>query len=159
MNTDPEYIGGSEECHYQIMWRTAAACSMESLRNRSIATAGNCTVNNPLTNFTYDLRSFNEIKNIYTVSKNGTKYKFGVCESPVNNSCVAGTGVCLTQTSTSMGKANTNLIWEEGGPYLNYTDGDICENGLRRLYNLLHLYVEQKDLQINLLLWNKMLVN
>lgn len=31
-----------------------------------------------------------------------------------------------------MGKANTNLIWEEGGPYLNYTDGDICENGLQR---------------------------
>ncbi|XP_050573369.1 cation-independent mannose-6-phosphate receptor isoform X1 [Bombus affinis] len=130
-NTEPEYIGGSEECHYQIMWRTAAACSMESLRNRSIATAGNCTVNNPLTNFTYDLRSLMN-KNFYTITKNGIKYKFGVCESPVNNSCVAGTGVCLTQNSTSMGKANTNLIWEKGGPYLNYTDGDICENGLQR---------------------------
>lgn len=28
-----------------------------------------------------------------------------------------------------MGKANTNLMWQEGGPYLNYTDGGICENG------------------------------
>lgn len=31
-----------------------------------------------------------------------------------------------------MGRANTNLMWEEGGPYLNYTNGDLCENGQRR---------------------------
>lgn len=30
-----------------------------------------------------------------------------------------------------MGKVNTNLMWAEGGPYLNYTDGDICGNGQR----------------------------
>lgn len=51
-DTIPEYIGGREECHYQILWKTAAACSIESLRNRSAITAGKCTVNNPLTNFT-----------------------------------------------------------------------------------------------------------
>lgn len=31
-------------------------------------------------------------KNSYTISKNGIEFKFGVCGSPVNNSCVAGTG-------------------------------------------------------------------
>lgn len=50
--TIPEYVGGSEECHYQLIWKTAAACSVESLRNHSAITAGKCTVNNPLTNFT-----------------------------------------------------------------------------------------------------------
>lgn len=29
-----------------------------------------------------------------------------------------------------MGQANTNLIWQQGGPYLNYTNGKLCDNGL-----------------------------
>lgn len=53
-------------------------------------------------------------------------------------------GICLFNTSNmekaiSMGKANTNLIWEEGGPYLNYTDGDLCENG-RRHYTIIAFF-------------------
>lgn len=134
MDTFPEYIGGSEECHYQIIWKTRAACSIEFLRNSSIATAGKCTVNNPLTNFTYDLRSL--MSKNFTITKNDIQYKFKICESLVDNSCVTGTGICLSNNNKSMGismgKANTNLIWEEGGPYLNYTDGDLCENGRRR---------------------------
>lgn len=47
----PEYIGGGEDCHYQLIWYTAAACDLETLRNRSIKTAGNCIVTNPVTNF------------------------------------------------------------------------------------------------------------
>ncbi|XP_043801990.1 cation-independent mannose-6-phosphate receptor isoform X2 [Apis laboriosa] len=132
-DTFPEYIGGSEECHYQIIWKTRAACSIEFLRNSSIATAGKCTVNNPLTNFTYDLRSL--MNKNFTITKNDIQYKFKICESLVDNSCVTGTGICLSNKNKSMGismgKANTNLIWEEGGPYLNYTDGDLCENEQR----------------------------
>lgn len=41
-------------------------------------------------------------------------------------------GVCLIKSGISIGKANTNLMWEEGGPYLNYTDGDECKPGQRR---------------------------
>ncbi|XP_029053716.1 cation-independent mannose-6-phosphate receptor isoform X1 [Osmia bicornis bicornis] len=131
METIPEYVGGNEECHYQLIWKTAAACSVESLRNHSAITAGKCTVNNPLTNFTYDLRPLMN-NDSYINAQNGIKYQFGVCKSPKNSSCVSGTGACLTKNSTSMGRANTNLMWEEGGPYLNYTNGDLCENGQRR---------------------------
>ncbi|XP_076766762.1 lysosomal enzyme receptor protein [Xylocopa sonorina] len=130
MDSIPEYIRGAEECHYQIIWETAAACSVESLRNRSAIATGKCIVNNPLTNFTYDLRSLMN-KTFHTTAKNGMEYKFGVCKSPENVTCVQETGVCLTTNSTSMGKVNKNLMWAEGGPYLNYTDGDLCGNGQR----------------------------
>ncbi|KOC59527.1 Cation-independent mannose-6-phosphate receptor, partial [Habropoda laboriosa] len=130
IDTVPEYVG-SESCDYQLIWKTAAACSVESLRNHSATTAGKCTVNNPLTNFTYNLQTLMN-KDFHTIAKNGTEYKFGICKAPVNTGCTSGTGVCLTKNSVSMGKVNTNLMWEEGGPYLNYTDGDLCENGQRR---------------------------
>lgn len=40
-------------------------------------------------------------------------------------------GICNSKRSMSLGQANTNLIWQQGGPYLNYTNGDLCENGMR----------------------------
>lgn len=50
--TIPEYVGGMDECHYQLIWYTAAACSIESLLEHSVKTAGKCLVTNPITNFT-----------------------------------------------------------------------------------------------------------
>lgn len=41
------------------------------------------------------------------------------------------TGICNTKYNQSYGAANSNLIWQQGGPYLNYTNGDLCENGMR----------------------------
>ncbi|XP_076649828.1 lysosomal enzyme receptor protein [Halictus rubicundus] len=129
-DTRPEYIGGSEKCHYQIIWKTVAACSTESLRSHSAITAGRCTVTNPLTNFTYNLQSLMK-KEHYATAQNGITYTFGVCKSPANMTCSLETGICSMKNGTSMGKYNTNLIWQEGGPYLNYTNGDFCENGQR----------------------------
>lgn len=40
-------------------------------------------------------------------------------------------GICNSKNSTSLGQANTKLMWQQGGPYLNYTNGDLCENGMR----------------------------
>lgn len=33
---------------------------------------------------------------------------------------------------TSTGMTKTKLMWSQGGPYLNYTDGAICGAGQRR---------------------------
>ncbi|XP_070158069.1 cation-independent mannose-6-phosphate receptor isoform X3 [Polyergus mexicanus] len=127
--TIPEYIGGSDDCHYQLVWYTAAACSIESLHNYSVETAGNCSVTNPLTNFIYNMQSL--MNRDYTVvNTNGIKYKFRVCEALTDNTCGTGTGICNSKYNTSLGQANTNLIWQQGGPYLNYTNGKLCDNGL-----------------------------
>lgn len=50
-------------------------------------------------------------------------------------------GICNSKDSTSLGQANTNLIWQQGGPYLNYTNGDLCENGMRH-YTLIRFFCE-----------------
>ncbi|XP_029676718.1 cation-independent mannose-6-phosphate receptor isoform X1 [Formica exsecta] len=128
--TIPEYIGGRDNCHYQLIWYTAAACSIESLHNYSVKTAGNCSVTNPLTNFTYNLQSL--MNRDYTVvNTSGIKYKFGVCKALTDNACGTETGICNSKYNTSLGQVNTNLIWQQGGPYLNYTNGKLCDNGLR----------------------------
>ncbi|XP_071630310.1 cation-independent mannose-6-phosphate receptor-like isoform X1 [Temnothorax longispinosus] len=123
----PEYIGGREVCHYQLIWYTAAACDVETLRNHSAKTAGKCIVTNPVTNFTYNLQTL--MNKDFTVT-NSSGVKFRVCGALTDNTCGTNTGVCNSKR-TSLGKANTNLIWQQGGPYLNYTDGDSCENGMR----------------------------
>lgn len=40
-------------------------------------------------------------------------------------------GACKLTNRSSLGQANTNLMWQQGGPYLNYSDGSLCENGMR----------------------------
>lgn len=77
-------------------------------------------------------------------------------------------GVCRINSHTSMGKANTNLMWEEGGPYLNYTDGDVCKTEQRH-YTIIAfvcgaegspdgpLIMEQNDCQL-IIHWNTNLV-
>ncbi|XP_047343685.1 cation-independent mannose-6-phosphate receptor isoform X1 [Vespa velutina] len=130
-DTLPE-VTETDGCHYQLKWITAAACSLEQLREYSAKTAGRCTINNPITNFTYDLQSLmNKDFNVTSLSQ-GTKYKFRVCGAIADNTCKAGTGVCLKENGTSLGMANANLMWQQGGPYLNYTDGDKCNNNQYR---------------------------
>ncbi|XP_014472689.1 PREDICTED: cation-independent mannose-6-phosphate receptor isoform X2 [Dinoponera quadriceps] len=121
----PEYIGGQEQCHYQLIWYTAAACSVENLRDFSAKTAGKCVVTNPLTNFVYNLQSL--MNKDFTVSSSDIEYKFRICESLTDNTCKAGTGACDSKHGASLGQANANLIWQQGGPYLKYTNGKACK--------------------------------
>ncbi|XP_012235795.1 cation-independent mannose-6-phosphate receptor [Linepithema humile] len=132
--TIPEYVGGEENCNYQLIWNTAAACSIESLRNYSAKTAGNCSVTNPVTNFTYNLQSLMNqdfTTTAFVANASGTKYKFRLCGALADNTCGVETGICNTKYNKSSGQANSNLMWQQGGPYLNYTNGDLCENGMR----------------------------
>ncbi|XP_020283020.1 cation-independent mannose-6-phosphate receptor [Pseudomyrmex gracilis] len=128
--TIPQYVGGKESCHYKIIWTTAAACSVQSLRDYSAKKSGKCVVINPITNFTYNLSSL--INEVFTVTNaNGVQYKFSVCGNLPDDVCGIRTGACKLTNRSSLGQANTNLMWQQGGPYLNYSDGSLCENGMR----------------------------
>ncbi|KAG7213127.1 hypothetical protein KM043_002444 [Ampulex compressa] len=131
MDTLPVYVKGNEECHYQLTWRTAAACSVESLRTHRLNKPTTCAVTNPVSNLTYDLQSLTN-KDYYVMVLDNVQYKFRVCGPLMDKICNSGTGVCLVNNGTSMGKPNSNLMWKESGPYLNYTNGDLCSNGQRR---------------------------
>ncbi|XP_018059825.1 PREDICTED: cation-independent mannose-6-phosphate receptor [Atta colombica] len=138
----PEYILGSgiEDCHYQLIWYTPAACDIETLRDYSAKTAGKCNVKNPITNFTYDLQTLMN-KDFTVTNVNGIKYKFRVCNALMDNTCGNKTGICNSKYGTSLGQANANLIWQQNGPYLNYTNGDLCENGVSH-YTLIRFFCE-----------------
>ncbi|XP_043497869.1 cation-independent mannose-6-phosphate receptor isoform X1 [Polistes fuscatus] len=125
-DTSPEVIK-TDGCHYQLKWITVAACSLKLLREYSAKTVGKCTINNPITNFMYDLQSLMN-KDFNVTSSQGKKYIFRVCGPVATNKCKEKTGVCLKENGTSLGMANTNLMWQQGGPYLNYTDGDKCSD-------------------------------
>ncbi|KYN03799.1 Cation-independent mannose-6-phosphate receptor [Cyphomyrmex costatus] len=138
----PEYILGSgiKDCHYQLIWYTAAACDIETLHDYNVKKAGKCNGINPITNFTYDLQTLMN-KDFTVTSASGVKYKFRVCDTLMDNSCGNNTGVCNSKYGTSLGQANANLIWQQGGPYLNYTNGDLCENGMSH-YTLINFFCE-----------------
>ncbi|XP_011135989.1 cation-independent mannose-6-phosphate receptor isoform X2 [Harpegnathos saltator] len=137
--TTPEYLRGQEECHYRLIWRTAAACSVEALRDYSAKTAGKCTVTNPLTNFTYNLQPLMN-KDFIVTSSSDIEYKFRICGSLTDNTCGAKTGVCDSKHNASLGQANANLIWQQGGPYLNYTNGKICSQTGMRHYTIIGFF-------------------
>lgn len=108
----------------------------------------------------------------FTVTNtSGAKYKFRVCGAFTDNTCGTNTGivlhsklycmyydyvmdlnftyqflhigVCNSKSGTSLGQANTKLIWQQGGPYLNYTNGYLCENGMRH-YTLIGFLCESQ---------------
>ncbi|KAL0115499.1 hypothetical protein PUN28_010785 [Cardiocondyla obscurior] len=136
----PEYIRGKEDCHYQLIWYTAAACDVDTLHKYSAKTAGKCIVTNPVTNFKYNLQTLMN-KDFTVTNTSGVKYKFRVCGALTDNTCGTNTGICNSEHSTSLGQANTNLIWQQGGPYLNYTNGNLCENGMHH-YTLIQFVCE-----------------
>jgi len=47
--------------------------------------------------------------------------------------------VCNVRHDTSLGQANANLMWQQGGPYLNYTNGDLCGKKMRH-YTIIGFY-------------------
>ncbi|GAB1860995.1 Cation-independent mannose-6-phosphate receptor [Camponotus japonicus] len=125
--TIPEYVGGRNDCHYQLVWYTAAACSIESLRNYSVKTAGICSVTNPITNFTYN---FQPLMNKDFTVVNASSIKLRVCGGLTDGTCIAGTGICNSKYNISLGQADTKLKWQQDGPYLKYFNGSSCENGM-----------------------------
>lgn len=49
-------------------------------------------------------------------------------------------GVCDSKHGVSLGQANANLIWQQGGPYLNYTNGKICPQTGVRHYTIIGFF-------------------
>lgn len=41
-------------------------------------------------------------------------------------------GICNLKYNISLGQADTNLKWQQDGPYLKYLNGNLCEN---RMYH------------------------
>ncbi|XP_012276339.1 cation-independent mannose-6-phosphate receptor isoform X2 [Orussus abietinus] len=127
-NTDPAYMNESGPFHYKLSWRTNAACVPDL-----------CTATNPVTNFQHNLQTL--MSRAFTIKAlNGSEYKIAICRPLLGNPCKSGTGVCFSKNGTSFGQSNTNLTWQKKGPFLNYTNGDICNNHGQRRYTLISFF-------------------
>ena len=124
-DSEPELVDSSN-CLWRFEWRHAAACPVRRTVHKG------CRVTNPNTGFTYDLSSLRKTganyqwAGMYRHLKGS--FQFNICGGLVNSKCGPEAGVC-SKNETNFGQTNSDLIIEDGQLYLNYTGGDVCEDG------------------------------
>lgn len=52
-------------------------------------------------------------------------------------------GICQVSGNISGGVFNSNLMWKESGPYLNYTNGSLCGTMNQRAYTIIEFYCDE----------------
>ncbi|KAL3881276.1 hypothetical protein ACJMK2_027732 [Sinanodonta woodiana] len=122
----PTFEGETETCEYQFNWFTPAACPLLS------KTGDNCTVQDPLYNYVFDLSPLSAITQDYAVSTREYTYYLNVCSDLRNKSLCLGdskSGACQRKLSSgsvediSIGQANQKLIYDAGELSLHYSGG------------------------------------
>ena len=82
--------------------------------------------------FTYDLSSLRKTGSNYQWAGMyrhiKRSFQFNICGGLENSKCGPEAGVC-SKNGTNFGQANSDLSIEDGQLYLNYTGGDVCEDG------------------------------
>lgn len=128
-DTEPELVDSSD-CSYQFRWKHEAACTIKKTKHP------NCIVTNPNTGFTYDLSSLQKHSANYKWSGDYHhifgSFDFNLCGPMVNSKCGDNAGICKSD-GTNFGKANNELNIEDDQLYLEYSEGDICEDGQRKM--------------------------
>ncbi|KAJ8672796.1 hypothetical protein QAD02_004056 [Eretmocerus hayati] len=138
----PKYSGGMEKCQFLFTWETAAACSESALEQKSTNQANKmqCVVKDPETNEIYNLTSL--MYQDYKVRPFGMNevFMYSICRPLHNSTCSKKSGSCKLHKSISNGIANFDLNWKEGHPYLNYTNGDLCNSRQQHRYTIIEFY-------------------
>lgn len=113
------YVRTGAPCTHQFEWFTPQGC------DHRVTTP--CQAYSATDDFHYDFRSLRNQS--FEVSRNGTKYLFGVCTAPPAGACSEGIGACNSQ-GYILGSVNDKLLVNETGyPYLVYDKGPNCTNG------------------------------
>ncbi|XP_044582564.1 cation-independent mannose-6-phosphate receptor-like isoform X1 [Cotesia glomerata] len=132
--TQPALGQLKDDCHYNVIWKTIAACDNKKAEEYKQKTSASCKFTNPITNYEYNLDSLKGED--YIVRSANDEYKFSVCGPLLTNFCKKGNddsaGVCSAHNRIVGGKANSKLISTVGGLYLNYTDGSSCQGNRSR---------------------------
>lgn len=146
VNTNPEYISGSEECNYQLLWRTAAGCSIEYLKNRTASIPKQSTVKCATQNDEVNLGLIKSTSN-YVIKTDKTMFYINVCRPLISNlhtnlKCMFdGSAACKVSLDTSVAENEISLGFPKESPIINdnretvlrYTDGSNCPENIERL--------------------------
>ncbi|XP_063773902.1 cation-independent mannose-6-phosphate receptor [Pseudophryne corroboree] len=119
----PQLITALENCDYNVMWSTAAACPL------TINTHDNCQVTNPATGYLFDLSSLSS-KDDYLIKDSERSIQINICGDVKNNLCGAGVGVCILVGGKyiSAGKSQSRITYSDQVLRLVYEDGAICSS-------------------------------
>ncbi|KAL7888463.1 hypothetical protein AOLI_G00034370 [Acnodon oligacanthus] len=125
VDSKPTLITALEDCIYNFVWFTAAACPLNTTEH------GDCRVTNPATGHLFDLNALTRSKG-YTVYDNEDlrkMYRLNVCGPVENVVCASGAGVCIRNTNTAVngGMATRKLVYKDQLVELIYEGGDTCE--------------------------------
>ncbi|XP_030577044.1 cation-independent mannose-6-phosphate receptor isoform X2 [Archocentrus centrarchus] len=124
VNSRPTMISVVEECVYNFLWLTAAACPLNSTQH------DDCRVTNPATGHLFDLSPLKK-EGGYTVHHHqdqGKMFRVNIC-GPVNNAgCSPNTAVCIKKGSTvvSGGQVSKKLSYKDHILELTYEEGSPC---------------------------------
>ena len=121
-----------ENCRFIFSWSSPSACPIEIKKEPEIE--GNCTVQNPHSNYVFDLTSLRN-EGGYTVQHPlNDQITFNVCGKLKNSPC-SDSGACAYNDSKqkyiNVGIANSNLQFHHGAIFLEYKNGDFCNNSTR----------------------------
>lgn len=124
VDSEPTLITALENCVYNFMWFTAAACPLNSTEH------GDCKVTNPATGHLFDLNALSRTGGytVYDPLAHRKMFRLNVCGEVVNAGCASGMGVCIkdNQMAINAGKATRKLVYKDQVVELTYEDGDAC---------------------------------
>eukprot|EP01134_Creolimax_fragrantissima_P006778 CFRG6778T1 len=125
----PRFVGETDNCVYQFLWETELMCERKSDLNQ-VSDSDDCKLLDPSTGTLYDLNPL-RTKDGISVSTSSAmhvhhKHVLNVCGSVSSDACAQGTGVCQTDSQTSLGKASSRLTTINGVVSLVYKGGEKC---------------------------------
>ncbi|KAM6964907.1 cation-independent mannose-6-phosphate receptor [Aplochiton taeniatus] len=124
VDSRPTLVMDIEDCVYTFLWKTAAACPLNSSQH------DDCRVTNPATGHLFDLNSLSQPGGytVYHHQDHRKMFRLNVCGELTNAGCAAGTGVCIKDTSTAVsgGQMNRTLSYLDQVLELTYDSGDSC---------------------------------
>ncbi|GLH13669.1 Uncharacterized protein GBIM_18194 [Gryllus bimaculatus] len=131
-------------CYYEFEWRTKFACSKKI---EPIHEDNNCKAYNSFSGVRVDLTSFAGHEHLIK-HPSGRQFRFVICGS-LNNESSDGVGICEEKENgcENIGIGNSNLYFDRGKFYLNYTDGANCASNVK-IFTIIEFICGTKDSQL-----------
>uniref|UniRef100_A0A8D0D7T5 Insulin-like growth factor 2 receptor n=1 Tax=Sander lucioperca TaxID=283035 RepID=A0A8D0D7T5_SANLU len=120
VDSRPTLISAIEDCVYNFLWLTAAACPLNSTQHN------NCMVTNPATGHLFDLNTLTKEGGytVYDHEEHRKMFRMNICGSVPNAGCT----VCIKNATTAVngGQVSSKLSYKDHVLELTYEGGSSC---------------------------------
>lgn len=141
IKSEPQFIG-RDVCTYYFTWSTAYACSVNDTREEK---THDCVAIDPYTGFEFNLTTLKK-EEPYIVKTLDHQYFVNVCGGVETSPCGGRSGVCQQELSGknrrawNAGSANSELLYQDGMLFLNYSNGAPCHNNAFKRSTIIHFH-------------------